>query len=105
MENGGFLYASVAADAAIPEMEELFGARLVDTVTAFDVTLKVIAPFGGLKPGNTFQFRVPAANPRYWGSTLEVKGGTVIAVDQDGRPALVAHEAGKGKTLVCAYPI
>ncbi|HEY3625580.1 MAG TPA: beta-galactosidase [Terracidiphilus sp.] len=105
VENGGFLYASVAADAAIPQMETLFGARLVDTVTASEVTLKVVAPFGRLKPGDTFQFRVPAANPRYWGSALEVKGGTVIAVDQDGRPALVAHEAGKGKTLVCAYPI
>ena len=105
VENGGFLYASVAADAAIPHMEDLFGARLVDRVTASDVTLNVIAPLGNLKPGDTFHFHVPAANPRYWGSALDVKGGTVIAVDQDGRPALVANQLGKGKTLVCAYPI
>jgi hypothetical protein len=105
VENGGFLYASVAADAAIPQMESLFGARLVDTVTASDVTLKVVSPLGNLKPGDTFHFKVPAANPRYWGSALEVEGGTVIAVDQDGRPALVAHQLGKGKTLLSAYPI
>ena len=42
---------------------------------------------------------------RYWGSSLEVNGGKVIAVDQDGRPALVTHELGKGKTLLSAYPL
>jgi hypothetical protein len=86
-------------------MESLFGARLVDTVTASDVTLKVVSPLGNLKPGDIFHFKVPAATPRYWGSALEVKGGTVIAVDQDGRPALIANRLGKGKTLVSAYPI
>jgi hypothetical protein len=105
VEAGGFLYASVAADAAIPGMEALFGARLVDTVTASEVTLKVIQPFGELKPGDTFHYSVPSANPKYWGAMLEVKGGTVIAVDQDGRPALIAHVLGSGKTLLCAYPI
>ena len=40
-----------------------------------------------------------------WGALLEVKGGKVIAVDQDGRPALVANTVGSGKTLLSAYPI
>ncbi len=105
VDRGGFLYASVAADAAIPEMESLFGARLVDTVTLSEVTMKVVEPFGDLKPGDTFHYVVPAQNPKYWGSLLEVKGGKVIAVDQDGRPALVANTLGSGKTLLCAYPI
>jgi len=105
VENGGFLYASVAADAAIPEMESLFGARLADTVTVSEVTLKVIEPFGTLKPGDTFHYAVPANNPRYWGSLLEVTDGKVIAVDQEGRPALVANTLGSGKTLLSAYPI
>jgi hypothetical protein len=105
VENGGFLYASVASDAAVPEMTALFGARLSDTITVSEVTLKVVEPFGGLKPGDTFHYAVPGQSMRYWGSSLEVKGGQVIAVDQDGRPALVAHELGKGKTLLSAYPI
>jgi endo-1,4-beta-mannosidase len=105
VEGGGFLYASLAADAAIPDMETIFGARLVDTVTASDVTLKVVEPFGGLKPGDTFHYSVPGANPRTWGALLEVKGGKVIAVDQDGRPALIANTVGSGKTLLSAYPI
>ncbi len=105
VENGGFLYASVAADAAIPDMESIFGARLVDTNTASDVTLKIVEPFGNLKPGDTFHYSVPGAGPRNWGSLLEVAGGKIIAVDQDGRPALVANVVGKGKTLLSAYPI
>jgi endo-1,4-beta-mannosidase len=105
VEGGGFLYASVAADAAITDMESLFGARLADTVTVSEVTLKVVAPFGTLKPGDTFHYTVPAANPRYWGSLLEATSGKVIAVDQDGRPALVANTLGSGKTLLSAYPI
>jgi hypothetical protein len=35
-------------------MEGLFGARLVDTLTASEVTLKVVAPLGNLKLGDTF---------------------------------------------------
>jgi hypothetical protein len=102
---GGALYASVSADAAIPEMEQLFGARLVDHVPVSDVTLKVVAPFGDLKPGETFHYPSVPNDPRHWAAILQVNGGTIIAVDQDGRPALVANSVGKGKTLLCAYPL
>ena len=105
VSQGGALYASVAADAAIPEMESLFGARMVDANPKDDVTIKVVVPFGDLKPGDTFHYSVPNPGPRSWGSILEIKGGTVVAVDQDGRPALVANKLGSGKTLLSAYPI
>ncbi|HEX3662911.1 MAG TPA: cellulase family glycosylhydrolase [Acidobacteriaceae bacterium] len=105
VENGGVLYASVSGDAAIPEMGALFGARLVDHAPVRDVILKVVAPFGSLKPGDTFTYSASPDAPEQWAATLEVKGGEVIAVDQDGRPALVAHRLGKGSTLLCAYPI
>lgn len=102
---GGVLYASVSADAAIPNMEELFGARLEDASLLSEVTLKVVAPFGGLKAGDTFHYTLPAMRPRDWGSRLSVTTGTVIAVDQNGRPALVAHSYGRGKVLLAAYPL
>ena len=105
VSHGGVLYASVAADAAIPEMETLFGARMVDANPQEQVTLKVVAPFGSLKVGDTFHYSVPGASPRNWGALLEVKGATVIAVDQDNRPALVSNSLGSGKTLLSAYPL
>jgi endo-1,4-beta-mannosidase len=103
--DGGALYASLCGDAAIPEMESLFGARLVDHSPASEVTLKVVTAWGGLNPGDTFRYSAAPDNPRQWGATLEVHGGTVIAVDQDGRPVLVANRLGKGATLLCAYPL
>jgi endo-1,4-beta-mannosidase len=105
VENGGVVYASVSADAAIPGMEEIFGARLVDGAPAREVTLKIVTPFGGLKPGDTFTYSASPDAMNQWTATLEVGSGQVIAVDQDGRPALVAHSLGRGKTLLSAYPI
>lgn len=104
VSQGGALYISLCADAAIPEMEELFGARLADHVPAQNVKLTVGTPFGDLQAGDSFGFQT-SGKPRHWPAVLDVKGGQVIATDQDGRPALVAHTFGKGKTLLCAYPI
>jgi endo-1,4-beta-mannosidase len=105
VEDGGVLYASLSADAAIPEMEDLFGARMVDSAPAQENVLKVVAPFSSLKPGDTFTYSGSAESMNQWTATLKVGSGQVIAVDQDGRPALVAHTVGRGKTLLSAYPI
>jgi endo-1,4-beta-mannosidase len=105
VENGGVVYASVSADAAIPEMQDLFGARIIEGAPAREVTLKIVAPFGDLKPGDTFSYSASPDVQNQWTARLEVSGGQVIAVDQEGRPALVAHTLGRGKTLLSAYPI
>ena len=105
VEKGGFLYASVASDGAIPEMTSLFGARIVDRAISSEVTIKMVEPFGNLKPGDTFHYTVPSASIQSWGVLLEVSSGKVIAVDQDGHPALVINSIGAGKTLLSAYPI
>lgn len=105
VEKGGFLYASLAADGAIPEMSSLFGARIVDRAISSEVTIKMTEAFGNLKPGDTFHYSVPSANIQSWGALLEVSTGKVIAVDQNGNPALVINSIGAGKTLLCAYPI
>lgn len=102
---GGALYASLSADAAIPEMTDLFGARMTDSQPVGDLVLKFTQPFGDLKPGDTLHFAVPANEMKYWGTGLDVDGGQVVAVDQQGRPALVTHAIGKGKTVLAAYPL
>jgi beta-galactosidase len=105
VENGGFLYASVASDGAIPAMASLFGARLVDRAPSSEVTLKIVEPFGDLKPGDTFHYIVPTQTIESWGTQLDVTTGRIIAVDQNNRPALVVNTLGKGKTLLSAYPL
>ncbi|HMN61729.1 MAG TPA: hypothetical protein PJ988_15270, partial [Anaerolinea sp.] len=102
---GGLVYASLCADAAIPEMGDLFGASLADHASAGEVTLTFIEPFGDIPAGTVFQYHADAGDPRQWPATLDVNGGQVIARDQNGCPALVAHSYGKGKTLLSAYPL
>jgi hypothetical protein len=102
---GGVLYASLAANAAIPEMASLFGARMTDSAVASELTLSIVKPLGDLKPGDSFHFTAPGSGAKYWGTGLEVDGGEVIAVDDKQRPALVAHRLGKGWTLLSAYPL
>lgn len=105
VEQGGFLYASMASDGAVPEMDSLFGARIVDRAISSEVTIKMTEPFGDLKPGDTFHYAVPSQNIQSWGVLLQVSTGKVIAVDQNGHAALVVNSTGAGKTLLCAYPI
>ncbi|MGB2635910.1 MAG: hypothetical protein WAM58_18415 [Candidatus Acidiferrum sp.] len=105
VEKGGFLYASLASDGAVPEMTSLFGARIADRIISSEVTIKMVEPFGNLKVGDTFHYAVPSQTVQSWGVLLEVSTGKVIAVDQDDRPALVVNSVGSGKTLLSAYPI
>ena len=105
VENGGFLYASFASDGAAPEMASLFGARLMDRAVSQEVTLKFVAPFGDFKPGDILRYNVPSSTTESWGALLEVTTGKVIAVDEDGHPALVTNTIGSGKVLLSAYPL
>ena len=102
---GGALYASLSSDAAIPGMEGLFGARLVDHAPVTEVTLRIVASFGDLKPGDTIRYSAPSGSFQHWVALLDPRGGKVVAVDQAGRPALVSNTLGAGKTLLCAYPL
>ena len=104
VRGGGVLYLSLNGESAIPGMEELTGARLADRVPARTVRIKVTEPFGDLNPGDEFVFDA-GGGAGEWGVLLEARGGRVIAVDQDGRPALIANQLGKGKVLTCGYPI
>lgn len=105
VRKGGVIYASIGADAAIPGMTALFGARMTDSQPVDELTLKFVKPFGSFQSGDTLQYPVPGKDMKYWGTGLDVTSGKVIAVDQEGRPALVTHKFGTGKTLISAYPL
>jgi len=105
VRKGGIIYASIGADAAIPGMADLFGARMTDSQPVDELTLKFVKPFGNFQPGDTLRYPVPGKDMKYWGTRLEVTSGEVVAVDEQGRPALVVHKLGAGKTLLSAYPL
>ena len=105
VQGGGYVYASLAADSAIPNLKELFGAEMVDRSIASELTIKFIKPFGDFKPGDMLHYPIPTQSVDSWGAILRPTGGEVIAVDQDGNPALVTNSHGNGKTLLSAYPL
>ncbi|HVN15517.1 MAG TPA: cellulase family glycosylhydrolase [Anaerolineales bacterium] len=105
VQAGGLLYASLCSDAAIPEMGSLFGTSLSDHTSVEEVNLTFVESFGDITAGTTFSYRVDPTNPQHWPATLDVTDGQVIAIDQDGRPALILHSFGKGRTLLSAYPL
>jgi endo-1,4-beta-mannosidase len=105
VEAGGTLYASLSGDAAIPEMQDLFGASLEDRIVPRDgVEIEMVRDFHGLERGQRFRYQA-ALSPADAGYLLHVTGGEIIAVDQEGNPALVAHSLDRGRTLVSAYPV
>jgi len=105
VEAGGTLYASLSGDAAIPEMQDLFGASLEDRIVPRDgVEIEIVSDFHGLESGQRFRYQA-ALSPADAGYLLHVTGGEIIAVDQEGNPALVAHSLDRGRTLVSAYPV
>jgi endo-1,4-beta-mannosidase len=105
IRDGGTVFASLCADAAIPDMGDLFGATLSDHVPVGEVTLTMTVPFGDLASGETFHFQPDGTRTQHWPATLDIQGGQVIAIDQNNRPALITHTVGKGKTLLSAYPL
>jgi len=105
VQAGGLVYASLCADAAIPQMRDLFGASLADHASASEVALTFTESFGDIRSGTVLHYQVELGNPHHWPATLDVGDGQVIALDQAGRPALVTHSLGKGKTLLSAYPL
>ena len=105
VDQGGTLYASLCADAAIPGMADLFGASLSDHLPAEEILLRLVEPFGSLPAGTDFRFRADPSSVRQWPATLDVTTGTMVAVDGSGRPALVSNSYGRGKTLLSAYPL
>ena len=78
--------------------------RINQTIILKDDRRLGFAEYGALTGRPVFHFH-GSGSPKHWPATLDLTGGEVIATDQDGRPALVAHQYGKGKTLLCAYPL
>ena len=107
VEAGGSLYASISAMSAlsIPFSTRLFGASIEDRLPwRADITLTFNEAFGAITPGETFTFQA-GQGLDYTGALLHLEGARVAARDQDGNPALITFETGRGRTALCAYPI
>jgi endo-1,4-beta-mannosidase len=107
VEAGATLYASLCSKSAIsiPEINILFGAQIADhCLWKALVKLTMIEDFYHLKKGDIIEFICPQGLEGM-GVELEISDGHVLAIDQDGKPALLMKSVGLGHTLLCAYPL
>jgi endo-1,4-beta-mannosidase len=78
---------------------------LVDPIIGDEVTFTFARDFGTISTGARLTFSV--AGTPYGRAYLPVRpdGAEVIAVDSDGRPALLRRATGTGSLVLCTYPI
>src|ERR1700722_7908387 len=93
------------------DLNAMFGIQhelrngLVDPITGDEVTFTFARDFGTISTGARLTFSV--AGTFYGRAYLPVRpdGAEVIAVDSDGRPALLRRATGAGSLVLCTYPI
>lgn len=105
---GAVLYASLSALSAlsIPEdSSDLFGASIEDRVYWHpEIHLTFQDDFYGITKGEILSFQAPSGL-EYTGALLDPEDAQVIAIDQDGNPAILVHKLESGMSILCAYPI
>ncbi|GDY29595.1 cellulase family glycosylhydrolase [Gandjariella thermophila] len=78
---------------------------LVDPIVADTVEFTLTTELGGLPAGRRLSFPVAGnANSRAY-LPVRPTESEVIAVDGEGRPALLRRRAGRGWTVLCTYPV
>jgi hypothetical protein len=103
---GGVLYVSCSADLAIPEMDQLAGCRLADRAPAERaVVLRFVKPWGPFRADDEMALPTGDGTLATRGVRLRASDAETVAVDADGRPAIVMVRRGAGTTVTCAYPV
>ena len=92
-------------------LDELFGVRhrlrygLVDPIEDDEVVLDLVEELGDLEAGTRLRFRVAGEPSARSYLPVDPAGARVIAVDGEGRPAILRHRLGAGETVLCTYPL
>ena len=92
-------------------LDELFGVEhrlrygLVDPIEGDSVTFELVSPLGDLEAGMRLTFAVAGEPGARSYLPVEPTAAELVAVDDEGRPALLRHRLGSGQTILCTYPL
>lgn len=93
-----------------PDFDDYFGVRrltrygLTDEVDE-QVTFRFERDFGAIKAGEELHFKSGGTENSRAMIPVEATTGEVIAVDQQGRPAIVRNARGAGSMVLVTYPV
>jgi endo-1,4-beta-mannosidase len=116
--DGATVYASYFAGSDwhqigpwLPWINQAFGVThqlrygVPDTVTADEVTFELTRDVGDLAAGTRLNFLMAGDGPARAFLPVEPASAEVLAVDDQGRPALLRNRAGDGWMVLCTYPL
>lgn len=94
-----------------PGVDQTFGVRhasrygLAEPVTGDTVVLRFEEAFGDLLAGD--ELVLPVGGPGIARAVFPVEAteARVVARDAEGRPAILVHETGAGRLVLCTYPV
>lgn len=95
----------------VPWIDELFGVRqrlrygLNEPMNDQTLTLDFVTDFGRIPAGRRLELPVGGNAHARTLLPVEPAGARVVAVDAHGRPALLTHDVGRGRAVLCAYPV
>jgi len=111
VQEGGVFYLSYSHDMWIHNFEALFGVRhglrygLADLPGEDSVDFRFQRDFGEIGEGEVLNFPVREKSREAAFCPVEPVEAEVIAVDGEGRPALLQHRLGKGWVVFSTYPL
>lgn len=94
-----------------PDLDETFGVKkglrygLVNRIEDERVTFEFERPFGSIAAGERMEFAVAGNESSRAFLPVEANEASVIARDGRGRPALLEHQTGNGRMVLCTYPL
>jgi Cellulase (glycosyl hydrolase family 5) len=110
VREGGVLYMSYGGEPWFPDLGDFIGARplirygLVES-TIDPLCLTFACDFGDLTRGSELHFTVSGELRRRAPLVCEPRDATVLATDQNGRPALLERELGAGRIVFSTHPL
>jgi endo-1,4-beta-mannosidase len=116
--DGATVYASYFAGSTpqqrgpwLASLNETFGVRhrlrygLVDPILDDEVELRFVRDFGDIAAGTRLSFHVAGTPSARSYLPVDSADADVVAIDGHGRPALLCHTVGEGRTVLCTYPV
>ncbi len=94
-----------------PGVDQTFGVRhaarygLSEPVAGDTVAFRFEESFGGIEAGADLVFPIGGSHIARAMFPVEPAGARVVARDEAGRPAILVFETGKGRLILCTYPL
>ncbi|MDR6573610.1 endo-1,4-beta-mannosidase [Curtobacterium sp. 320] len=94
-----------------PDADEAFGIwkrsryGVTEPITDDLIEIRFCADFGDIQEGTVLQFPAGGASEARAFLPVEAEAAQVVARDGHGRPAILVHERGLGRTVLSTYPL